>query len=432
MKVLKFGGGILKDSTNIKNLINVLYPYSGQEIIIVVSALGKTTNALEELIYNIYYGKSKDADEAWEKIGAFHNEILKGLFQNNDKKIHQEVDNIINDLGEKINVPGRKDYDQLYDELICYGEKLASAIISHYLNINAQTNRIIPASEIIITDSNHREAGLIWDLSRKKIRSAVNQCFKEDNIKTIVTQGFIGAAMSGAATSLGREGSDYTAAIIGSCMSATEVIIWKDVKGILNADPVFFDNTQTLPRLSYRETIEMAYYGAKVLHPKTIKPLQNHEIPLRIKSFYDPRHNGTIISEDVPEDFSVPHYIIKEKQILFTLYPKDLSMISDLIYKDLYELLKMASIKVNLMQNTAVSFTFCSDMDEIRVKRFLELASDIYRIRYNENVSILTLRHYHGSKANKYMRNKEIILEQKSRNTLQYVVREKQKGKGRQ
>lgn len=414
MKVYKFGGGTLKDADSIKKLPEIIN--IDCEIIVVISALNKTTNKFEELVEIFHNGK--DYQSKLTEIKEFHLDISKNLIADKNHNLYKTIENIFKELDSFLynNVSG--DYDFVYDQIVPTGELLSTTIISSYLNNIGVENQWLDIRESIQTDNTHREAIINWSKTKKELTRNIN--FK--NEKLYITQGYIGSNGNNISTTLGREGSDFTASIIGNVLNAEEVILWKDVDGIMNADPKCYDNAILMENVSYREAIELAFYGAKVLHPKTVKPLQNKNIPLWVKSFLNPELRGTLIFGSDTQTPSITSYIFKPDQTLVSISPKDLSFVVEKHLSKIFESLTKNRIKLNLLQNSALNFSICVDSNNTKLNNFVsELKSD-FRILYNENLELITIRHYDKESIQKTIGDRKVLLQQKSRRTIQFVV----------
>lgn len=417
MKVFKFGGASVKDAAAVKNIGAILKRYNNEKLIVVVSAMGKTTNALEEVVNALFNGG--DAIAALNKVQVFHDQILEGLFDRKHQ-VHDDVHNLFVELEWAVEGEPELPYDQEYDQIVSMGELLSSRILSHYLCSIGISNVWGDARDLIRTDDHFREAKVDWEETQKSINELLIPKLEKTDV--LVTQGFIGVTSENYTTTLGREGSDYTAAIFAYCCNASEVTIWKDVPGVLNADPKWFDDTVLLNQISYLDAIELAYYGATVIHPKTIKPLQNKHIPLRVRSFVDPEKEGTVINEFEDKKL-IPSFIFKVDQVLISISPKDFSFIVEENLSSIFSVFAQAGVKINLMQNSAVSFSVCLDNRADKLDELVETLKKDFRVRYNSNLELITIRYYDDATINRVMVGKEMILEQKSRNTIQLVVR---------
>ncbi|TVR37892.1 MAG: aspartate kinase [Cryomorphaceae bacterium] len=422
MQVFKFGGASVKDAEAVRNVLRVLQSQPADKLVIVVSAMGKTTNALEKVWNFREEGKTEDALAQMEESVEFHNDIAAELFPGDDS-VHERVARIWSELRERVQTRPAENRDFSYDQIVSNGELVSTTIVSAWLNLQGFGNTWLDARKLICTDSVYREAGVNWNNSTQAINHAWTHVQPHPNGKVAVTQGFIGCDSHGYTTTLGREGSDYTAAILAFALQADSVTIWKDVPGMLNADPKFFENTQRLARISYKEAIELSYYGASVIHPKTIKPLQNADILLYVRSFLEPTSPGTEIQSTTTDDALIPSYIFKDDQVLISISPRDFSFIVEENLSHLFGLLARERIRVNLMQNSALSFSVCANRDPHRIQRLLSALEHDYMVRYNEPVTLITIRHYTEPVIRELLAGKEILVEQRSRSTARYVVR---------
>jgi aspartate kinase len=329
------------------------------------------------------------------------------------------MENIFSIIKGRVSLPHSDNYDYDYDQLVSAGEIISTRIVSAFLNRAGIENQWIDARAIIRTDNTYRESKVDWAKTEELVKNAMD--FKDFNV--YITPGFIGGTSENMSTTLGREGSDFSAAILAYCLEAEEVIIWKDVPGVLNADPKYFDNTVKLERLSYYDAIELAYYGASVIHPKTIKPLQNKGIPLWVKSFLNPQEIGTVVQTDKAE-LEVPSFIFKMNQVLITIAARDFSFIVEQNLRDIFQALSENRVRINVMQNTALSFSISTDWDERKVLPLISTLEKDYKIKYNMGLELVTIRNYDQATIDRVTVNKEIILEEKSRNTVQMVMRE--------
>ena len=415
MVIYKFGGASVKDAEGVKNLGNILISHNEARII-VVSAFGKTTNNLEEITRAIYENDKKWFQESYGRLRDYHFAIMNALFRG-DEAIYEEVERIFSLINEAFTEKW-EDYDYLYDQLVCLGEILSTQIICSYLNDQGLVCRWVDIRKNLITDDLHREARLDWETSQQRIQS---NCMPNDQ-EVVITQGFIGGTDDGISTTLGREGSDYTAAILANVLDAEKVVIWKDVPGVMNADPRYFKHSQKLKRISFQEAIELAYYGAKILHPKTIKPLQNKSIPLHVKSFLEPEKEGTLIGEYKRYDEDKPIFILKKDQILISVLPRDFSFVFEETLSRIYSLFAKYRIKVNLVQNSAINFTFCVDEKSQDIYQLIEDLKEDYRVLYNTGLELLTIRHYSEQILENAQVGRRILVEQRSRHTAQFLM----------
>ncbi len=418
MLVFKFGGASVKDADNIINLASVVKLYHENELLIVVSAMGKTTNALEKLT-KAYVDGDDEMHIIFDEIKKYHYDIIEQLFDKQDT-IFNEVANTFVEIDWIIEEEPHDDYDFIYDQIVSIGELVSTRIVNAYLNKVGLKSQWIDVRGYIHTDNTYREGVVQWGKTKESINATIPGLLRKG---IVVTQGFLGGTSENFTTTLGREGSDYTASIFASCLGAESVTTWKDVPGVLNADPKFFKDTIKFDELSYSEAIEMTYYGATVIHPKTIKPLQNAKIPLLVKPFNNPTEPGTVIKENGQNQFLKPVIILKHNQVLVSLSAKDYSFISENHLSDIFGLFAGAQAKVNMMQTSALSFSVCIDFYEERFKKLLKTLTQDFNVKYNEGLTLITVRHYSTDWLNDLKAGKTILMEQLSRNTIQMVVR---------
>ncbi len=418
MLVFKFGGASVKDAAGVANLAHIVKKYTGQQLLVVVSAMGKTTNALEKLT-KAYMDQVDDLNTIYAEVKEYHNHILNGLFEPSHP-IYNEIANTFVEIDWMIEDEPHNDYDFVYDQIVSIGELVSTRIVAAYLNLSGIKSQWLDVRGYIHTDNNYCEGNVDWDKTRSSIRKDIPAMLEKG---VVVTQGFLGGTSENFTTTLGREGSDYTASILASCLNAESVTTWKDVPGILNADPKFFADTVKFDELSYTEAIEMTYYGASVIHPKTIKPLQNAKIPLLVKSFTDPDAAGTVIKETANSVFQKPVIILKQNQVLLSISAKDYSFISEDHLSDIFRLFSQNHVKVNVMQTSALSFTVCFDWYAERFEKLLAGLNTDFKVKYNNGLSLITIRHYKHSALRELTADKIVLLEQVSRNTAQVVVK---------
>jgi aspartate kinase len=419
LQVYKFGGASVKDAAAILNLRRIVQSPTGP-LLIVVSAMGKTTNALEEIFDLAYNGK--DYAAALGRVEAFHREAAQSLVAGAGPYMMADINEGFRNAFESLNaqladISPLKDYDEQYDQVVSFGELLSSAFVAHVLN-DLQPTSWLDCRPLLRTDEGWREGLVDWQVTEENLRNGVLPRFQE--VGTIVTQGFVGGTADGRTTTLGREGSDYTAAIFAYCLRAEGVTIWKDVAGLLNADPKIFPDTVRYPEISYRETIEMAYYGASVIHPKTLKPLADRNIPLRVKSFLDPEAAGTLI-HDCQHPALAPAFIRKTDQTLLSFTSKDFSFISEENMSVIFAALAQAKLKINVMQNSAISFSVCVDYSERRVHTLLDLLREQFTLHYNTGLTLFTIKNYDSASIARLTAGKRLLLEQRTRHTFQFV-----------
>lgn len=424
MKVFKFGGASVKDATAVKNLATVIQQHNNDELIVVVSAMGKTTNALEKLV-NAYYFKQGDITPILDEIKLFHFAIIDELFNDKNHQIYEDIHNTFVEIEWEIEDEPVRSFAYVYDQIVSVGELLSTKIVSAYLNSIKQSNYWLDIRSVIQTDNTYQSAKIDWQTTQQLARNVIEKDKLLEKHKLIITQGFIGSSSENFTTTVGREGSDFSAAILAYCLNAESVTIWKDVPGMLNADPKWFDDTQQLHHISYHEAVELAYYGATVIHPKTIKPLQNKKIPLYVKSFLNPTEIGTLIDENTKEDALVPSFIFKMNQVLISISAKDYAFIVEENLSEIFTKLSEANITVNMMQNSAISFSICIDFNPFTTQKFIEELQKKYQVLYNQNLELVTVRHYDDATIKRVTENKQILVEQKSRNTARLVMKNK-------
>ena len=430
IKIFKFGGASVKSAKGVINVASVINRFPDENIVMIVSAMGKMTNSLEELLGFYMLGNHDKMLESYNRIKDFHLGILQELFQDKNHSVYAEIQNILDQLlghllNENILKKKNPAYDFEYDQVVSYGEFLATSIVHHYLTSIGTSSHLFDARELIRTDSTYREANVDWKLTEERISLKMSDYFATESTtrRVAVIQGFIGGDNHGNTTTLGREGSDYTAAIFAHSLKMKEVTIWKDVPGVMNADPKWFKHAKKLDILSYREAIELAFYGASIIHPKTIKPLENANIKLHVKSFLQPEQEGTTIEYLANWKVLQPIYILKKNQVLISISPKDFSFIVEENLSQIFDILAKHHVKANVMQNSAISFTICVDADRLSVSDVLSELQKNYTLRYNENVELITIRHYNPAAISHIVREREILLEQKTRNTVHLVLK---------
>ncbi len=421
MKVFKFGGASINSIERIKNLSKILRGYENEKILIIISAMGKVTNALEKVTEAFFSGKKEEALQLFEKIKENHLTTLKYLVTQQWEKATNELQNIFTEVEWLLHDKPVKDYNYYYDQIVCSGELLSTTIMSFYLNEEKIKNKWIDVRDILRTDDTFRDAIVDWDITKKKVTEKIEPLFNNTNF--IITQGFIGSTDENESTTLGREGSDFTAAIFASILDAENVTIWKDVEGVMNADPKDFKQAVVIPNLSYKEVIEMAYYGAQVIHPKTIKPLQNKKIPLYVKCFLNEQLPGTVITEANPHNLP-PIIVYKRKQALITLESKDFSFVEGTPVNTLHEILDKVKMKPNLTQNAAITLLVCVDDIPEKLEEVAIHAAEIFDVQLEKNLTLLTIRHYTNDFIDNLTENKTIVLLQKTTDTIQILMRE--------
>lgn len=417
MRIFKFGGASVKDADGIKNVYNVLETVGHEDTLLVISAMGKTTNALEVVIKN-YFDKSPELHSSLQDVKKYHNQILLDLFDDEENDVFFAVNSHFADLEYFLRSNKSPNYNFVYDQIVSYGEIISTTIVSHYFNYAGMKNNWIDVRSFIKTDNNYRDASVDWEKTQQLIAKGVKK--KALNI----TQGFLGSDDNNFTTTLGREGSDYTAAIFAYCLNANSVTIWKDVPGVMNADPRYFENALLLNQISYREAIELAFYGATVIHPKTLQPLQKKEIPLFVKSFINPLLPGTSVSKGNDLEPQTPCFIIKRDQLLLSLSSIDFSFIMEENISEIFALFHQFKIKVSLIQNSAISFSVCIEDKFGNFNDLKTILSKKFKVSYNENVSLYTIRHFNAAAADIVEKDKTVLLKQISRETMQVVTKE--------
>lgn len=416
MKVFKFGGASVKDARGIRNLAEIT---AGEEdkLVVVVSAFGKTTNALEQVLATWMAGDEGYRD-LLDNIYNYHISVVRGLFPEANP-VKGRIDNSFALLREYLESAKKEGYDFNYDQIVSYGEIWSTIIVAEYLRNSNLNSEWIDIRGNLITDDRYRDADILWSESTARIKSVFN--FSDRDI--FVTQGFIGSTIAGMTTTLGREGSDYTGALLANILDAEKLVVWKDVPGLLNADPKWLDNAERLEEVSYREAVEMTFSGAKVIHPKTIKPLHNKNIPLHVKSFISPKEKGTVIVPETNFRHGFPVYVKKENQIMVSFLPKDFSFAMRENLSRVFYLFIKYGIKVNIVEASAVSIDVCLDDDRMRVESLINDLADEFSAVYNENVEMLSIRHYTPEAIERITSGREILLEQRTRNNVRFVVR---------
>jgi len=418
--VFKFGGASLKDADSVKNMAKIVASYS-DNLIVVVSAMGKTTRSLHKLA--LAYFNDQDYTSELKYFWDYHLEIIENLGLKNNQELAFQLKNIQQALDLKLDAYPSINFDFEYDQIVCQGEIMASAIVSNYLNFCNIHNQWLDIRTSLKTDSIFRDACVDWTNSEKLVLENFN--FRKTGI--YLTQGFIASDNEGNSTTLGLEGSDYTAAALSYFINAEKMIVWKDVPGFFNSDPNIFDNVVKLDAISYREAVELAYYGAKIIHPKTIKPLENKQIPLWVKSFKDPFLDGTVITSSTPDKMGVvpmvPVYITKNSQILISIAPEDFSFIAEHNLEHIFSILAKFRVKVNLMQNSAISFSICCDFNEDKIPAVITELKKDYKVLYNNELTLITIRHFDEATIDQMTKEREVLVVQKSRHMARFVVK---------
>ncbi|MGY8952629.1 MAG: aspartate kinase [Flavobacteriales bacterium] len=413
MKVYKFGGASVKDSESIKNVCAIIE--GGESLVIVISAMGKTTNKLEQVVDD--YLNENDYKTSLQNVLDYHKNILEDLFLDREADIWETFEKISNYGKLYLKNKPEKNYDKTYDQIVPIGELLSSKILSAYLLQIGVKNTWIDIRKTFITDEYFRKANLDWVKSEQNAK----EHFKED--ETSITQGFIGGTDNNLMTTLGREGSDYTAAALSNMLDAQELVVWKDVPGILNADPRYFNEPKKMDHISYKEAIELSFYGATIIHPKTIKPIQNKGIPLYVKSFLNPLNEGTLVDGNTIDDSLLPIFIYKPNQVLISLSRKDFDFIEEKHLSEVFDILHKNKLGVNIMQNSAINFSLCLDYEKERLGKVIPKFQENYKVLYNTNLELLTIRHYDEKSLEEMAKNHEVLLEQKTRSTVKVLMR---------
>lgn len=420
MKVFKFGGASVNSVERIKSVGKILQQYSGEKLLVVISAMGKTTNALEKVVQAFYENRNDEALQLFEQVKQQHLNTVKYLLVTHSLACEKQLKDFFTEVEWMLHDKPVREYDYYYDQVVCVGELLSTAIVSHYLNETGISNKWMDVRDIIRTDDNFRDANIDWDYTQSKVQSAIVPELKKPGI--ILTQGFIGSTDENESTTLGREGSDYTAAVFASMLDADSQTIWKDVESVMNADPKQFPDAQPIYELNYNEIIEMAYYGAQVIHPKTIKPLENKGIPLYVKCFLDPSLPGTVIHKQSLKHLP-PIIVLKEKQVMLELSSKDFSFVGEHHVGHLYHLFEKLKVKPNLTQNGAISFVCVLDDHAEKIEKLALGASDIFDVQVTKDLSLLTIRHYTGEYFEKLSKGKTILLRQQTQETIQLLMK---------
>ncbi|WP_396632407.1 aspartate kinase [Maribacter sp. R86514] len=415
MRVFKFGGASVKDADAVKNVVKVLQEVGYENTLLVVSAMGKTTNAMEDII-NAYFNDKQEIPSKVAELVDYHHNIVSELFPNAQHAIYKEIKILIDEINGFLVWNKSPNYNFVYDQIVGYGELLSTTIISAYFKEVGITNNWLDVRNFIKTDSNYRDTTVDWERTQDNVT-------KIDQKVLNITQGFLGSDDNNFTTTLGREGSDYSAAILAYCLNADSVTIWKDVPGVLNADPRYFEETQLLNNISYREAIELAFYGASVIHPKTLQPLQRKEIPLHVKSFVNPKGKGTTVGKGVGIEPKVPCFIVKKNQVLMKLSSLDFSFIVEDSISELFKLFHQHKIKVDLIQNSAISFSVCIDNKFGGLEKLLQQLKSKFKVAHHENVSLYTIRHFNTKALESLQNGHELLLEQRGTETVQLVVK---------
>lgn len=420
MRVFKFGGASVKDAAAVRNVASVLERFRDERLLIVVSAMGKTTNSLE-LLADAYYKQQTEAMWGhYRKVKDFHDAIIADLLEDRKYNVYDEIDNQFVELESLLEQKPEGSFDFIYDQIVSFGEIISTRIVSSYLKENGFSNRWIDARNFIFTTGPHRSANVLWEDTEEIITKRLKPIVEK---QIVITQGFIGKAPSAFTATLGREGSDYTAAIMAYCLGAEGVTIWKDVAGVMNADPKRMPDAVKIDELSYNVAIELAYYGATVIHPKTIQPLKSKGIPLFVKSFVNPDDKGTVVSNDAHDETHLPFYIFKSNQALVKISTRDFSFIVEDNLKNIFSVLSDCGITVNLMQNSAISFSLCINNDEDKLSALKAALDGHYNVEIATNAELATIRNYNTQAIDIVLNGKTLLLEQKTEKVLQMVIK---------
>ena len=416
MRVFKFGGASVKDANGVKNVVKVLQEVGYKNTLVVVSAMGKTTNGMEAIV-GAYFNDKNNLSSNIQEVIDYHAVILQDLFPNKEHEVYKRVKVLFDEVQGFLTWNKSPNYNFVYDQVVGYGELISTSIISAYLNEIGMQNNWLDVRSLIKTNNIYRDTTVNWEKTQEQINQTVDK--KVLNI----TQGFLGSDDNNFTTTLGREGSDYTAAILAYCLNAESVTIWKDVPGVLNADPRYFKETQLLNKISYREAIELAFYGASVIHPKTLQPLQRKEIPLLVKSFINPKNDGTTVGKGNGIEPKVPCFIVKKDQVLMKLSSLDFSFIVEDNISELFKLFHEYKMKVDLIQNSAISFSVCVDNRFGRLEELLNTLKSRFKVAHQEGVSLYTIRHFNSEALASLQNGHEVLLEQRAKETVQLVVK---------
>lgn len=415
MRVFKFGGASVKDANAVRNVVNVLQQVGYDNTLLVVSAMGKTTNAMEEIV-NAYFENKEEIPSKISDIVEYHNTLLSDLFENKQHSIYKDFKVLIDEINGFLVWNKSPNYNFVYDQIVGYGELISTTIISAYLKEVGIANNWLDVRHYIKTNNAYRDTTVNWEETQNNMANINTEVLN-------ITQGFLGSDDNNFTTTLGREGSDYTAAIFAYCLNAESVTIWKDVPGVLNADPRYFKETQLLNNISYREAIELAFYGASVIHPKTLQPLQRKEIPLHVKSFLNPKGKGTTVGKGMGIEPRVPCFIVKKNQVLMKLSSLDFSFMLENNISEIFKLFHEHKIKVDLIQNSAISFSVCVDNKFGGLDDLLKQLKSKFKVVHQENVSLYTVRHFNNKALETLQNGYEILLEQRGKETVQLVVK---------
>lgn len=415
---MKFGGGLMDNASSIKRVKTLIEEYSCEPLVVVVSALGKSTNKLEKLYLLSLDGGDMDMD--FQKLKQYHFRIAHDIMPSLPEELSTNFSILFENLWDALNTSYSDRYEA-YDSIVSIGEELSSCLLYHYLNYSNIKVKLVSAKELIVTNSNFTDASVDWELTSSSVISSIVPLL--NNKEVVITQGFIGSEVNGKTTTLGREGSDFTAAILGNILDADEVTIWKNVPGLMNSDPARFSNSVKLDTLSYHEAIELAYYGASIIHPKTIQPLKQKNIPLYVRPYYDSSLAATSITQNIANDGELPCIIVKDNQVLLSINTLNLSFIEEENLKHIFDAFSKNKIHINLMQNSAVSFSVCFNEDLVKLDALLLDLKEKFVLRYNTGLQLITVRHYNDKLVDELVGDKKVYLVQKSRITVQVLLK---------
>ncbi len=422
MKVFKFGGASVETAERIQNVSTIIQTFTNEPLVVVISAIGKTTNALEKIAISFFDGKQQEALQLFQQLKEQHNSISLSLLKSNTHKVSIQLQHFYTEIEWLLHDKPTQSFDYYYDQIVCIGELLSTTIVSSYLEEIGLQNKWVDVRDIFRTDNTFREAILDWDYTQRQVDTTIKPLL--ENTKVIITQGFIGSTDQNESTTFGREGSDYSAAIFCNMLNANSLTIWKDVKGVMNADPKQFPQAQLISTLNYTEVIEMAFYGAQVIHPKTIKPLHNKSIPLYVKCFLDKALPGTTI-HNKPVQNLPPIIVMKQNQVLLTFISKDFSFVDDTLTIWLTKLFASKKLEPNISQNGAISLIRCVDNHADKINDLIAEASTIFDVQIEHPLRLLTIRHYTTELLQTLTQGKKIILQQQTLKTVQALMKEK-------
>ncbi len=424
MKVFKFGGASVKDAPAIENLKNILHRYENEQLVVVISAMGKTTNFLEKLL-DAYYHAPENVPALLAELRTSH-ETVAAQLMGTENPFQPQSERLFTLLNEQLQRPTSDNFDYDYDRVVSFGELLSTTLISTYLNAQGVETQWLDARQLIRTDNTYREGHVDWTVTQKLAGNTIKPYFQNRTHGIVLTQGFIAGTAENQTTTLGREGSDYSAAILAHTLDADSVTVWKDVPGILNADPKRFPNAVKIDTLTYHETVELAYYGASVIHPKTLRPLHNKQIPLFVKSFFHPENEGSQITQHA-DTVEIPSYIVKDNQLLLSVSPRDFSIIGVENLSKILDVLSEYRVKINLIQNSALTFSVCTDNVPLRLQPCIEALGKEFVVKFNEDIRLVTIRHFDSESEKEILKmfdKEEVIIRQNNRHTIQLVLRQ--------